>query len=245
MLTLFDMGTLDNWSSTAHNMAYSRGIDMQPIRNINSLWYYATIIFILVGSVLCVQLFIGAITESFQKSEMQIGGLSFLSLEQREWMRTKKIIAAISPIRKYERPLNVIRGIIFDLVQNELFDLLVNAAVVVQCIALALVSFGQSDTMTNALSSINLALTIFFFAEMVLKIIGIGIIPYFHDSWNRLDCLIVVGSVGGWIYLLLTGDRSLLIINIIRLFRLIRLIRVIKGVPSLQKLISTIILTIP
>eukprot|EP01038_Epipyxis_sp_PR26KG_P008941 gene8941-12057_t len=245
MLTLFDMGTFDNWSNTAHLIVSSRGIDMQPIKYSNMGYYYAIIIFMLMGGVLLVQLFIGAITESFQKCELELGGLAFLSPEQREWINTKKIISVISPVWNCERPTNKIRIICFDLTQNARFDLCVNTAVICQCIALAMVSFGQSDNMAKAIDYMNLILTIFFSVEMILKLVALGSEGYFFDTWNRLDFGVALGSIGGYVYLSLTGNRSLMIINIIRVFRILRLLRLIKGIPVLQKLISTIILTIP
>ena len=198
LLTLFDVGTIDNWSDNMHFAADTTGIDMEPIRDYNLVWYYVFFIFIIIGNFLCIQLFIGAITKSFNDNKALVinGGSAFLTKEQHEWINTLRIISQISPNKKLIRPENRFRSICFDISTNVLFDPFVMFCVICQCILLSLNYFGQSDNYSQALNTANTVLTIIFACEITVKICGFGLRNYFFGVgkiWNWIDFFITGG----------------------------------------------------
>ena len=47
----------------------------------------------------------------------------------------------------------------------------------------------------KTLEGLNLSMSIIFFAEMIIKMIGLGLKEYSADSFNVFDCTIVMISV--------------------------------------------------
>lgn len=105
--------------------------------------------------------------------------------------------------------------------------------------------FQMSDFLSSLISWAQISLAIVFAVEMVIKLTGLGPSGYAQDSWNILDFVIVLASIGALIGFAITGNNNGLIVNVIRVLRVFRLVRLLKGVSSIQKLIDTIILTIP
>ena len=79
----------------------------------------------------------------------------------------------------------------------------------------------------------------------IMTIIGLGPQVYFQDPWNRMDFIIVIGSIAVLILYFATSNDVGLVVNVIRVGRIARAVRLMKGFPTLDKLIDTIILTIP
>lgn len=81
------------------------------------------------------------------------------------------------------------------------------------------------------LEKVNIAFTIIFTLEMIIKLIALGIKGYFRGTWfNSFDCLIVIASL---IDLILTNTilRSSgkdVKINLVTALRALRLLRVFK-----------------
>jgi hypothetical protein len=75
----------------------------------------------------------------------------------------------------------------------------------------------------------NTFLTLFFAAEMVLKLIGLGILDYLADPWNQFDGFIVITSLYELIKLTVSdgkgGGGGLTVLRAGRLFRVFRLAR--------------------
>ncbi|CAF2593657.1 unnamed protein product [Rotaria sp. Silwood2] len=83
----------------------------------------------------------------------------------------------------------------------------------------------------------------FFTIEMCIKMIAMGIFgkgTYLAESWNRLDCFIVLA---GFVELLVPGDN--LSLSAIRTVRVLRPLRVIKRVPSMRILVMLLLDTLP
>ena len=103
----------------------------------------------------------------------------------------------------------------------------------------------MSDLLSNLISWAQISLAIVFAIEMMIKLTGFGPSGYFQDNWNTLDFIIVLASIGALVGFAVTGNNNGLIVNLVRVLRVARLVRLLKGVSSVQKLIDTIILTIP
>ncbi|CAF1490715.1 unnamed protein product [Adineta ricciae] len=83
----------------------------------------------------------------------------------------------------------------------------------------------------------------YFTFEMFIRIVAMGFIgkdSYLAESWNRLDCFIVIT---GWIELLLPGDN--LSLSSIRTVRVLRPLRAINTIPSMRILVMLLLDTLP
>ena len=67
LLTFFEMSTISGWSSVTYAAVDATDVDMQPIRDRfpNRIWFF--MLFILFGSYLVMNLFVGVIIENFKK----------------------------------------------------------------------------------------------------------------------------------------------------------------------------------
>jgi len=61
------------------------------------------------------------------------------------------------------------------------------------------------------------------------------------DSWNRFDFIVVLLSIGGYPIRFLSGAN--VGGNVIRIFRVARVFRLIKGIPTLQNLFDTLVMS--
>ena len=92
------------------------------------------------------------------------------------------------------------------------------------------------------LQNLNLAFTIVFLTEMMVKVAGQGLIGYFRDRLNWFDCLIVIISVIELMALSqnssLTAFRTIRIFRTFKILRVARLLRYFHYMPKLIKVIT-------
>ncbi|CAF2224645.1 unnamed protein product [Rotaria magnacalcarata] len=124
--------------------------------------------------------------------------------------------------------------------------------ILLNCITLAMYQPCAYNTGTsrkcNTVFCISLQATesfifAFFTMEMCIKMIAMGIFgkgAYLAESWNRLDCIIVLT---GLVELLIPGDN--LSLSAIRTVRVLRPLRTINRVPSMRMLVMLLLDTLP
>ncbi|KAJ7340395.1 Voltage-dependent T-type calcium channel subunit alpha-1G [Desmophyllum pertusum] len=98
------------------------------------------------------------------------------------------------------------------------------------------------STRCQVLENVEHVIFAFFFAEMVIKMIAMGITGkkgYLQDKWNRLDCFIVI------IGLIEKAVKRGNYLTIIREFRVLRPLRAINKVPSIRILVTLLLDTLP
>ena len=126
----------------------------------------------------------------------------------------------------------------FEVIDNPRFDPFILFVIVLNTFTLALDKHPQfNDTLLEALGYINYCFTAIFTAEVVLKVIGLGLFAFFRDSMNQFDCLIVVISIAE---LFQTGP------GVFSAFRAVRLFKIFKYFQSgdLKILIDSITFTL-
>lgn len=101
-----------------------------------------------------------------------------------------------------------------------------------------------SSSTKNALEFIDLAFTLFFFLEMIIKWLALGLFTlsppgYFRSGWNHLDFVVVVMALLGQSKLFGSSFK------IIRVLRALRPLRLIKRNPGMKVLVDGLIRAIP
>jgi hypothetical protein len=99
--------------------------------------------------------------------------------------------------------------------------------------------YDQSQSYEDSLDIINKCFTFFFAAEMLLKLLGLGIEQYLSDSWNILDGIVVIATLVG------LGLGSGGFVSLLRSLRVLRLVRLLKNMPGLRSLMSTLFMSLP
>ncbi len=62
-------------------------------------------------------------------------------------------------------------------------------------ISLGVTWYNEPSSVTNTTVALNYFFSSFFIIEVVLKLIGLGIGPYFKDSWNLFDFIVVLITI--------------------------------------------------
>jgi len=134
----------------------------------------------------------------------------------------------------------------FRIVSNAKFDRVIMFLIVLSSICLALDSPLNNPRSTFALNlkRIDLAFTVIFITEMLMKIIAFGFLrspnAYLKNAWNCLDFGIVLISILG---LLQIGPGNAL--RALRTARVLRPLRMISRVPQLKLVVDALFMSVP
>lgn len=67
LLTFFEISTTEAWTSVMYAAVDATDVDMQPIRDFNIMIVWFFMLFMLIGSYLVMNLFVGVIIDNFNK----------------------------------------------------------------------------------------------------------------------------------------------------------------------------------
>jgi voltage-dependent calcium channel L type alpha-1S len=84
----------------------------------------------------------------------------------------------------------------FKISNSSIFDKIILVCIIINSIILLIKYYNQSDTESSIFETINLAFTIIFSLEAILKIVGNGA-GYFKSGWNIFDFFVVILSLLG------------------------------------------------
>jgi len=123
---------------------------------------------------------------------------------------------------------NSIYGFFYKLCSHELFSFLILLLILLNTVILALDRYPLGDNERVFLETFNDALSLCFFGEMIVKLMGLGVKGYAKDRFNLFDCLIVVVSMLEILLYQANLAKSVSSGGAISAFRAIRLLRVFK-----------------
>ncbi len=134
-----------------------------------------------------------------------------------------------------------------EIIEGKCFTLITTLFIITNTIVLSLDRYPQPADEETKLETANLVFTIFFFIEMLLKLISFGIMSYFRDKLNIFDSFIVIISLVEQILNLIGSSISKKSFTAIAAFRSLRLFRIFKlarSWSSFRKLLIAIASTI-
>ena len=255
MLSLFEIATTEGWVDVMYAAVDARGIGAQPIRDTQSAWVWFWMIFMMIGSYLFLNLFVGVTIDKFQQMKASVGEggqptAIFCSAEQQEWSRVQRVMQKVKP-RPVPRPeKGTAAAKLYIVVSHPWFDRGVMACIMLNTLSMASAHFGQSDQMTVALRGISMFFTVVFTAEAGIKLGTFGR-SYFREIWNRFDFFIVVTSVVGELLAFIPstsgegGSTLQWLSRLVRVLRVGRLLRLINRIQTMRELFATLWLTLP
>lgn len=96
-----------------------------------------------------------------------------------------------------------------------------------------------SGISTPLLTALDLACTLIFLIEMIVKHQKLGLREYWRSGWNRLDGILVIVSLPSLVEAFLpTGMMDLSILLIFRLLRVLRFFRVLHFFPNFSQIVK-------
>jgi len=130
------------------------------------------------------------------------------------------------------------------IIQDAKFNKFMLFIILLNTLILSMDKYPDYDgSLEQFFSYINVVFVFFFTSECILKLIGLGVRPFFNDSFNCFDLLVVISSICG-IYFEYTGQKGstyFLILRTLRVFRILKLFRI----GDLRVLIDSITYTMP
>lgn len=116
------------------------------------------------------------------------------------------------------------------IVTHKFFTFLIVLCILINAVVLAMDRYPQSEYEDNLLNQFNLACFSVFGLELVLKIIGLGVVYYFRDKFNWFDSIVVFISIIDIMlqYSNIGKNLSGGAISAMRVFRVIRIFQLAK-----------------
>ena len=121
----------------------------------------------------------------------------------------------------------------------------ITAFIVLNTVLLAMDKYPIEKSESEFQGAMNNVLSWIFFAEMLIKMIGLGLKEYSEDSFNLFDCSVVmislVENIIDWIGIDFGGGGA---ISALRAIRLLRVFKLARSWTSFRELLEKIVITI-
>lgn len=245
MLTLFITSSGEGWPTTMYQVSDVTQVNHQPKRGNSKENAYYFVLFIFIGSFFLVNLFIGVVFDEFVATKTDLEGFGFLTERQREWVETQRLLQRAKPISQVKAPRRGIRRTLYSLVNSALFSWLVSACIMLNIVVLAASFWRQPQEYEDALMFTNIAFSVLFALEAILKIVGLGWTKYAQSSWNRFDCLIAAAGLLDSALTNAEGDAVAWVQRVLSIARVLRGVRLFKTFRGLRTIMGTILIALP
>ncbi|XP_041614683.1 voltage-dependent L-type calcium channel subunit alpha-1S isoform X2 [Vulpes lagopus] len=239
MMSLFTVSTFEGWPQLLYQAIDSYKEDMGPVYNNRVEMAVFFIIYIILIAFFMMNIFVGFVIVTFQEQGETEYKNCELDKNQRQCVQ---YALKARPLRCYI-PKNPYQYQVWYVVTSSYFEYLMFALIMLNTICLGMQHYNQSEEMNHISDILNVAFTIIFTLEMVLKLMAFKARGYFGDPWNVFDFLIVIGSIIDVILSEIDDpDESARISSaFFRLFRVMRLIKLLSRAEGVRTLLWTFI----
>ncbi|XP_045040463.2 voltage-dependent L-type calcium channel subunit alpha-1S [Desmodus rotundus] len=258
MMSLFTVSTFEGWPQLLYRAIDSYEEDKGPVYNNRVEMAIFFIIYIILIAFFMMNIFVGFVIVTFQEQ----GETEYKNCELNKNQRQCVQYALKARPLKCYIPKNPYQYQVWYVVTSSYFEYLMFALIMLNTICLGMQHYNQSEQMNHVSDILNVAFTLIFTLEMLLKLVAFKARGYFGDPWNVFDFLIVIGSIidvilseidtflasSGGLYCLGGGcgnvdpDESARISSaFFRLFRVMRLIKLLSRAEGVRTLLWTFI----
>ncbi|XP_040297450.1 sodium channel protein type 2 subunit alpha-like [Bufo bufo] len=246
-LALLQVATFKGWMPIMYAAVDAREKNEQPKYEAQPYMYIYFVIFIIFGSFFTLNLFIGVIIDNFNQQKKKIRGQDiFMTEEQKKYYNAMKKLGSKKPQKPIPRPKNVLQGFVFDIVTNQIFDIIVMCLIFLNMVTMMIETEGQSPQMEDNLYWINLVFVVLFTCEFLLKLFSLRHY-YFTNGWNIFDLVVVILSIVGMFLQDIIEKHffSPTLFRVIRLARIGRILRLIRGAKGIRTLLFALMMSLP
>ncbi|XP_078075293.1 putative voltage-dependent R-type calcium channel subunit alpha-1E [Mustelus asterias] len=237
LLTLFTVSTGEGWPQVLQHSVDVTEADQGPIpgnRMEMSIFY---VVYFVVFPFFFVNIFVALIIITFQEQGDKM--LEESSLEKNERACIEFAISA-KPLTRY-MPQNrqTFQYRVWHFVVSPSFEYTILTMIALNTVVLMMKHHSPPSGFVSVLKFMNIAFTISFTLECILKIIAFGFLNYFRDSWNVFDFVTVVGSISE----IIVNECNLKFVNLnfLKLFRAARLIKLLRQGYTIRILLWTFV----
>ncbi|KFQ45505.1 Voltage-dependent L-type calcium channel subunit alpha-1S, partial [Nestor notabilis] len=239
MMSLFTVSTFEGWPELLYMAIDTNAEDTGPIYNYRVEIAMFFIIYIILIAFFMMNIFVGFVIVTFQEQGENEYKNCELDKNQRQCVQ---YALKARPLRCYI-PKNPYQYQIWYVVTSSYFEYLMFFLILLNTICLGMQHYNQSPEMNHISDILNVAFTILFTLEMILKLMAFKAKGYFGDPWNVFDFLIVIGSIIDVILneIDASDDDSRVSITFFRLFRVMRLVKLLSRGEGVRTLLWTFI----
>uniref|UniRef100_A0A8C0F4U0 Voltage-dependent R-type calcium channel subunit alpha n=1 Tax=Bubo bubo TaxID=30461 RepID=A0A8C0F4U0_BUBBB len=237
LLTLFTVSTGEGWPQVLQHSVDVTEEDRGPSRSNRMEMSIFYVVYFVVFPFFFVNIFVALIIITFQEQGDKM--MEECSLEKNEvWsgegQRGCLNVAATRACIDF--------AIIWHFVVSPSFEYTIMAMIALNTVVLMMKYYSAPYTYELALKYLNIAFTMVFSLECVLKIIAFGFLNYFRDTWNIFDFITVIGSITE---IILTDTKlvntSSFNMSFLKLFRAARLIKLLRQGYTIRILLWTFV----
>uniref|UniRef100_A0A673TQM7 Sodium channel protein n=1 Tax=Suricata suricatta TaxID=37032 RepID=A0A673TQM7_SURSU len=248
-LALLQVATFKGWMDIMYAAVDSRGKELQPGFEENTINYLFFVVFIIFGSFFTLNLFIGVIIDNFNQQQKKLGGEDiFMTEEQKKYYNAMKKLGSKKPQRPIPRPLNKCQGLAFDLVTSQAFDIIIIILIFLNMVCMMAESDDHSHDTEVFLERLNLAFVVIFTTECLIKIFALRQY-YFTNGWNLFDCVIVLLSIVSAMVSALEDHQHIpfppTLFRVVRLARIGRILRLVRAARGIRTLLFALMMSLP
>ncbi|XP_074781828.1 voltage-dependent L-type calcium channel subunit alpha-1S isoform X2 [Athene noctua] len=239
MMSLFTVSTFEGWPQLLYMAIDTNTEDTGPIYNYRVEIAMFFIIYIILIAFFMMNIFVGFVIVTFQEQGESEYKNCELDKNQRQCVQ---YALKARPLRRYI-PKNPYQYQIWYVVTSSYFEYLMFFLILLNTICLGMQHYNQSAEMNHISDILNVAFTVLFTLEMILKLMAFKVKGYFGDPWNVFDFLIVIGSIIDVILSEIddSDDNSRVSITFFRLFRVMRLVKLLSRGEGVRTLLWTFI----
>ena len=176
----------------------------------------------------------------------------FLTESQVSWLNLHKSILLAEPHFLYRKPApRTLKYYIYVLVRTKFFRYFIYICLVLNCIILAMPYEDSPFSYKRFLYEVQISFDLILILEAFIKIFALGYYSYIYSLWGKFELFIMCTALADlviqsyfYVYLeyLKIGDQFVKGLRILRVLRLGKLINQKKGI---ERLIRTIIVSLP
>ncbi|GLD96225.1 hypothetical protein PINS_up004903 [Pythium insidiosum] len=232
-LTLLEMTSL-KWVDKTFAAMDIAGQDKQPVQDAapqNALFF---VLFVYVGSLFVIRLFVGVLVEQFQRNN----GTQILTESQKSWVDLEKFVLLLKPLKRIPRPATALQNRLFDVCRHAYFTRVIAVAILLNVLLLlfnpvrngsnsgTLFPKNSEESSASSSSSFRIVEMLFlavFSLEALCKCLAFRQY-YVLSATGAFELLILSGSIVAFSFA--SGMHS--VIQTGRVFRMLRVLRFVR-----------------
>ncbi|KAF9431383.1 calcium channel protein [Entomortierella beljakovae] len=187
-LILFEILSQEGWTGVMNSARNIKGLGLQPETDASRYYAIFFVIFNLAGGYFVTSLFVAIVIENYTKRT----GTAFMTANQRRWMDLKKLLGGIKMSKAKTTPSHgKFNAACFHLVSSKrgTFPRLLTLITVMNGIVLMTEHVNSTEWEGNK-NYVFLAILLFYMAEIVVRICGLGFKAFTKNGWNIYNSVI-------------------------------------------------------
>ena len=133
----------------------------------------------------------------------------------------------------------------FKICTNPFFSFVFTLIIVINSALMTLDRFPEPQKLPKVLEVLNQLCSWLFTAEMIIKLLGLGLVEYARDRFNLFDAFIVILSIVDSVMFSFSGVKIGSGVIILRSIRLLRVFKLARNWTSFRVLLARIVNTMP